>query len=385
MRPVAVIVRLLRCSGWAVLFTFVGGSAVLMPTSLDAADPPPVDEDGTVHVPAFLLPESSFLSKETLAALKSGRDPAKDPFLAATKACPPIGAADSVSVPLIRKCQADVFTKTPFYKGIRERYTVLITPKMIGGVYTETFTPSEGVPRKNRNRLLINLHGGELARINGQLESIPIASIGKIKVISIDFRQPPESTFPAATEDVATVYRELLKKYEPNRIGLYGCSSGGALTAQSIAWLLRHQLPLPGAIGLFCYGADSVLDGEKSKSDRSDSAHLIGALSGQNAEKSPDPYYQYYIGVDRRNPLASPGDYEEVLAKFPSSLLISGTRDPFLSSVLVTHAKLVRLGVHAELHVWEGMYHAFHYFPEFPESREAYSVIVKFFDAQLER
>lgn len=43
----------------------------------------------------------------------------------------------------------------------------------------------------------------------------------------------------------------------------------------------------------------------------------------------------------------------------------------------------LRLGVTADLHAWEGMTHAFQYGTALPESREAYNVIVKFFDARL--
>jgi carboxylesterase type B len=102
----------------------------------------------------------------------------------------------------------------------------------------------------NRGRVLINLHGGAFlwgAHSGGLVESIPVASVGKLKVISVDYRQGPEATFPAASEDVAAVYTALLKRYEPQNIGIYGCSAGGVLTAQSVAWIAAHGLPRPGA------------------------------------------------------------------------------------------------------------------------------------------
>jgi hypothetical protein len=36
--------------------------------------------------------------------------------------------------------------------------------------------------------------------------------------------------------------------------------------------------------------------------------------------------------------------------------------------------------VEAELHLWEGAGHCFQYNPAIPESRDAYDIIVKFFD-----
>jgi acetyl esterase/lipase len=54
-----------------------------------------------------------------------------------------------------------------------------------------------------------------------------------------------------------------------------------------------------------------------------------------------------------------------------------------MSSAIYTHSQLVKLGVDADLHVWEGLFHGFFYNPDVPESRDAYNVIVKFFDRHL--
>jgi acetyl esterase/lipase len=71
------------------------------------------------------------------------------------------------------------------------------------------------------------------------------------------------------------------------------------------------------------------------------------------------------------------------LAKFPPTLLISGTRDMALSAVLRSDDLLTRAGAVAELHVWEGMWHSFFSDPELPESKAAYAVIAEFFDRRL--
>jgi epsilon-lactone hydrolase len=96
---------------------------------------------------------------------------------------------------------------------------------------------------------LINLHEGGFVfggRWGGQIESIPIAAVGKFKVMSVDYRMAPEHRFPAASGDVAAVYRELLNTYQPKNIGIYGCSACGLLTAQAVAWLQKEGLPPPG-------------------------------------------------------------------------------------------------------------------------------------------
>jgi hypothetical protein len=125
-------------------------------------------------------------------------------------------------------------------------------------VPTKVILPKGGVSVANKGRVLINVHGGGFyagAGAESLIESIPVAALGKLKVITIDYRQGPEYKFPAASEDTASVYKGLLKDYKPHNIGIYGCSAGGILTAMAVAWLENEKLPLPGAIGIFGAGA----------------------------------------------------------------------------------------------------------------------------------
>jgi epsilon-lactone hydrolase len=378
------MIRLRTLVARAILFAVC--AALFGPDPIYAEDVPQVDDDGTIHVPAFTLPESSLLSAESRAELARQRIPSLDAFSTAATACPAVTTVSPDQLTASRRCQAQAFQATAFYRNILTHYPVTITTKTIGGVYTEIVIPRRGVASTNRRRVLINLHGGSFfsgSRTNSQVESIPVASVGSIEVISVDYRLAPESQFPAAVEDVVAVYREMLKRYPARNIGLYGCSAGGALAAQTIAWLLKHDLPLPGAVGLFCYGAGRALDAASERWVHSDSAYFVGALTG-TYDQLLKPL-SYYKGIDLQDPLINPGDHDEIMRRFPPTLLISGTRDYLLSSVVSTHSQLVRLGVPADLHVWEGMQHAFFYYPELAESREAYRVINQFFDRYLGR
>ncbi len=359
--------------------------------SVNAAQQMPrVEPDGTIHVPAFDIPESAYLSDETRAELKHWREVGRKDLMARTENCPPFEGATMADMPAIRQCQAQAFYKTSFYKHLRSRFNVTMTPKTIGGIYTEVFIPDGGVASKNKNRVLINVHGGGYrngSRMDSHMESVPIASVGNINVISIDYRMAPEYRFPAASEDVAAVYRELLKEYKPENIGIYGCSAGAMLVAHSIAWFLNEGLPLPGAAGMFCAGALTALDNENFKLRYGDGLNINGAILGikQRLENQTPPV-RYFDGIKHDTPLTAPGGYDEVMKQFPPSLLISGTRDFDLSEVIQTHRQLTRLGVEADLHMWEGMGHGFFVLiPGLPESREAYNVIVKFFDEHLGR
>jgi epsilon-lactone hydrolase len=324
-----------------------------------------VDPDGTVHIPPQTVPLSSFLSPEARAYVTYRLlhpDPAPDPDIAKERA-----RIDAHLAPLIDKQKA--------------RYPVDIQPATIGGVATLVVVPKAGISPRNQHRVLINLHGGGFsvcAPTCGIIESIPIAGLGKIKVVTVDYRQGPEFKFPAASEDVARVYSELLKQYKPESIGIFGCSAGGMLTAQSVAWFQTHHLPRPGAIGIFCasagdFGGDSAfttppLDGRMPP--------LLHAGDGRL-------HLGYFSSASMHDPMVSPAESDEVLRQFPPTLIISGTRAFDYSSGINTHNQLTKLGVDAELHLWDGLFHGFFYDPDVPESRETYDVTVQFFDKHL--
>jgi epsilon-lactone hydrolase len=336
----------------------------------------PAESSDEIERPALARPEplrpppSDFVTAETRAVLERQ---AAD-LEAFYKVCP-LRYPDIVNPERAiawRACYDEHYFPAVIAKH-RSRYKVAIAQKVIDAVPVESFTPTAGVSVHNRERVLINLHGGAYiigGRWGGQVESIPIAAVGGIRVVSVDYRMAPEHRFPAASEDAATVYRALLREYRAENIGIYGCSAGGLLTAQLVAWLQKEGLPRPGAIGMFCRGALMY--------ERGDSNYFV-----KDAGPPVGLTVSYHSPADRNNPLAFPGIDPRVMAKFPPSLLITGTRDPAMSSVVSTHAQLVRLGVHADLHVWEGLGHAFFFDPELPESREVYGVVARFFDERL--
>lgn len=256
----------------------------------------------------------------------------------------------------------------------RELYAVSQQPLTIDGVYTEVFEPADGVKAENVGRVLINLHGGAFslgARTEGRLESIPLAYVAGMKIVSIDYRQGPEHRFPAASEDVATVYRHLLKTYAPENIGIFGCSAGGILTAQAVAWFDDVDLPIPGAIGIFCAGAGQVGVGDSEVIADTFGTNLVGGDA------------EYFEGKSWSEPLIAPMHHPELMAKFPPTLVISSTRDFAMSSALYTHQQILANGGESELHIYEGLRHYFYADTDLPESRQAFDVMAEFFQRRL--
>ncbi|MBW2273806.1 MAG: alpha/beta hydrolase fold domain-containing protein [Deltaproteobacteria bacterium] len=264
----------------------------------------------------------------------------------------------------------------PKIEEARRLYPVREEVLEIEGVYTEVFEPAGGVAPGNAGRVLINLHGGAFslgARTEGRLESIPVAFVSGMRVVSVDYRQGPEHRFPAASEDVATVYRHLLETHAPAQIGVFGCSAGGMLTAQAVAWFDANDLPQPGAVGIFCAGAGKFAVGD---------AAVIGAAFG---EFEGGGELDYFADADWNDPLVAPIEHPALLSRFPPALIVTSTRDGALSSAIVTHQRLVGAGVEAELHVYEGLPHYFFADTGLPESRHVFDVIARFFTRRLAR
>ncbi len=260
----------------------------------------------------------------------------------------------------------------------QQLYPVEIEEISIGGVRCHLVRPPE-VPAEHEGRVLINLHGGGFAVGSGSLvEAIPIAHLARVPVIAVDYRLAPEHRYPAAVDDVIAVYREVLEHHPAEKVGMFGSSAGGFLTAQAVARMLKESLTLPACIGVFSSGG--------GLSDFGDSRQIFtpsgffGPLSPPLDH--PDSDVKLYLGnADPRDPLVSPihGD----LSQFPPALLVTGTRDMLMSAATLFHRALRRAEVEAELYVFDALPHSHWYALQLPETREALDIMVRFFNAHL--
>jgi acetyl esterase/lipase len=86
---------------------------------------------------------------------------------------------------------------------------------------------------------------------------------------------------------------------------------------------------------------------------------------------------------DLKEPLLSPV-YAD-LSGFPPAVLVSGTRDLFLSDTVRVHQKLLQAGVDAQLLVLEAQSHAQYLDIDVPESQAALKEVAEFLDRHLDR
>jgi acetyl esterase/lipase len=272
---------------------------------------------------------------------------------------------------------AAVLAKT--VPGMLERLKVKVEKTTIDGVRAFIVTP-ETIAPENRNRQLIHMHGGCYVLNPGEAslpEAILMAGFGHIKVVSVEYRMPPEAYFPAALDDGITVWRAALKSTDARNMAIFGTSAGGALTMEMVLKARELGLPLPAAIAPGTPMSDVTKVGDTFQTN----AMLDNVLV------SPDGFCDdgakvYANGHDMKDPLLSPvyGD----MKGFPPTILTSGTRDLLLSNTVRVHRKLRQAGVVATLQVYEGMSHA-HYLRDdtAPETREVFEEIAGFFDKHL--
>jgi len=327
-----------------------------------------VDASGAAHVREAVIGLSDVLSPASREIIGRSR-PTEGPGAAK----PP---ATTDMAELRRAMNA---TLAPNVKHMRELYPVDVEEQTIDGVSVAIITPKGGVPEANRNRIMINAPGGGFRtgiRANGLLISIPVAAVGRFKVVSLLYRQGPEYRFPAATEDFTKVYQAVLKDYKPANIGLVGCSAGGALVAQSVASFQKAGLPSPGVIGVYCAGLGArFMEG--------DSAVFAGLATGATIAMPPGPSYLDNVSVD--DPAVTPANDLAVLAKFPPTIFATGTRDFAMSSAAYGHRRLLKAGVASELLIYDGLGHGFMTNPDYPEARELYEITARFYDRYLGR
>jgi epsilon-lactone hydrolase len=257
---------------------------------------------------------------------------------------------------------------------------VTVEEKTIAGVHVYRVTP-DNIPEQNRNRLLVHVHGGGYVFLGGMAatgEAILMAHYAQTEVISVDYRMPPDFPFPAAIDDTVAVWEEVIKSHTPRNVGLFGTSTGGGMTLATVIRLKELGLPLPGALMAGTPWSDLTNTGDSYFTNEFVDNALGSYDGGLEAEA------KLYAGThDRKEPLLSPiyGD----LSGFPPTVLLSGTRDLFLSNTVRVHQKLLQSGVNANLLVFEGQSHGDYLQYGSPECAIALREVAQFFDRNLDR
>ena len=316
-----------------------------------------IDANGTAHV-TRVVPLPDTISPEAKASLAPS----------IPDQGPPEPLAD-------RRAHTDAYTASARIAWTKLCPNQLVETTM-AGVPVRVVTP-DGMPDANRDKVLLNLHGGGFNSDSGSYtESIPIAYYTKIKVVAALYRLAPEHPFPAAVDDAIAVYKELLKSYKPDHIVIYGTSAGAILTAEVAARIKQLGLPMPAALGIFSGMGDFARKGDSM------AIYALRGFSGHLDVPGPKPdLSEYATSTDLHDPVLSPV-YSD-LHGLPPTLFVTSTRDLLLSGTVNLQRAYLEAGVDAHLVVFDALTHAFWYNPKLPEAIEANHMMADFFVKHL--
>jgi epsilon-lactone hydrolase len=200
-------------------------------------------------------------------------------------------------------------------------------------------------------RVYLDMHGGALIMGGGivcRTMATGLALMLNARVVTVDYRMPPDHPYPAALDDCLVFYQALLSEHAPGEIVIGGASAGGNLAAALILRARDEGMPLPSAAVLLSPELDLTESGDSFRTNRGLDTTLRDGLM---------PVNRLYAGeAALDDPYVSPlfGDFE---AGFPPTLLTAGTRDLFLSNAVRMHRKLREADIAAELHVLEAAPH----------------------------
>jgi epsilon-lactone hydrolase len=262
---------------------------------------------------------------------------------------------------------------------VKQKFHVSVQEERIAGVRVYRVKPQAIAP-ENRNRILVHVHGGAYVFFGGEAaaaEAVYMANFGKIEVVSVDYRMPPDFPFPAALDDGLAVWKEVAKSRDTKRMGLFGTSTGGGMTLAMVLRMKELKMTLPGAIMAGTPWSDMTKTGDTFYTNE-----LVDNVLGSNDGQLEAAAKLYANGHDLKDPLLSPvyGD----LSGFPPTILLSGTRDLFLSNTVRVHQKLLKAGGVADLLVFEGESHAqYEFAPDAPETADAWTEVSQFFNRHL--
>src|ERR1043166_1903817 len=283
---------------------------------------PALAENGVRHLPARDVPVPDTVSAPMQAVIGGPLQPTWNEH--------PKSAQEWKA--LIDKRAAAVLAILP---ALRERLGVKVEPTVIGGVKAFVVTP-DTIAEANRDRLLVHVHGGGYVFFPGESgtrEAILMAGYGQIKVISIDYRMPPDAPYPAAMDDAMAVWREVVKMHDPKKLAIFGTSTGGGMTLAMVLRARAEGLPLPAATAPGTPWSDMTKTGDSYFTNE-----MLDNVLVSNDGWLGDAAALYAAGHDLKDPQLSPvyGDY----AGFPPSILTTGPRALFLRNPVRGHRKM---------------------------------------------
>lgn len=262
-------------------------------------------------------------------------------------------------------------------KAVLDQIGATVIESMIGGVPVLDIRPKGWT---DNGRVIVYIHGGGFTLFSAHsmvgLGAL-VGNAASMRVISIDYTNPPAVKWDAVQAQVAAVLKGIVAQGMPmSRVAVFGDSAGGNLAIRAVLNLREEGAAMPAAVLLFSPWADLSNTGDTAITlSAADPTLSYAGLLGNSA-------LAYAGGLDLRDQRVSPlyGDFAK---GFPPTLIQDGTRTILLSTSVRTYQALKAAKVDAVLDLYEGMWHVFQGAPA-PEAADALASAGGFLKSRLE-
>jgi monoterpene epsilon-lactone hydrolase len=226
---------------------------------------------------------------------------------------------------------------------------------------------ADGISTSGNGPTVLYCHGGGYyfcSPLTHRSLVFGLATRANAAIFSLDYRLAPEHRFPAALDDAAAAYRQLVANgTPPESIVIAGDSAGGGLALATLVALRDAGDPLPAGCLLFSPWTDLAATGATIRTNDGLDPMFSGPAIGRAA--------RVYLGdTPATHPYASPlyADLEGL----PPLFIMAGSTEVLLDDSQRVADKARAAGVDCELEVWKKMPHVWPLFTPFiPEGGRA--------------
>lgn len=240
--------------------------------------------------------------------------------------------------------------------------------------------------QKRSKRVVLQLHGGGyIGALSDWYRDLAVkqAVIAEAKeVYMVDYRIAPENLYPAALDDAARAYLELLKRrIKPENIIVMGDSAGGNLALELSLYLKQNALPQPAM--LILVSPWTTL--EANLPSRTGNAKRDLVLGESNPVMYNGVAHPVYGGkIPLNDPRLSP-IYAD-LRDLPPMLIQIGGYELFVDEGIELLKKATADELNVTLSVYQGMPHDFAMLiPELQESVDSFAEIRDFVNLHMKK
>ena len=239
-------------------------------------------------------------------------------------------------------------------------------------------------PNAQTQRVVLQLHGGGyIVGLNDMYRDFAVKQsvlADAQKIFMVDYRIAPENPYPAALEDAAKVYREILScGISPEKIIVIGDSAGGHLALTLSLYLKEKNLPQPGVLVLL----SPLTTFETSLPSRTKNANRDAILGKTNPVMYDMLQKPVYVGkIPLKAPRVSPIHAD--LKNLPPTLIQAGGYEVLLDENEIFAKNAAAADVEITLTVYPEMSHCFSLLiPQLDESVKSFAEIRDFINRHV--